>query len=461
MSKGQIITFYSYKGGVGRSFILANVATQLALWGKRVLCVDWDLEAPGLHRYFEFKPPRRGRRRRGLTELISDFAIGKKPAWRNYLSKIAIPDNSFHLSLMSAGKQDNTYASRVQEIDWSALYEEKDLGAYLEEIRNDWKEEFDFTLIDSRTGITDIGGICTVQMPDILAFVFTANYQSLEGAVDVAQRAMQQRNTLPFDRPGLLAVPILSRLDIREERVLAEKWLKIVEEKVGSFYEAWAQTNVSVTDLITLTRIPYFAYWTFGERIAVLQERSKDSESISYNLQTLAALFAHQVSETGLLAENRDLYVSSARGLNGVESVADSRFSYDILLSYTDDTETFADKLSHYLNKEGLRVFMYASTIELSQNWQEHLLQGFQQSRNIGIIIGKRFDIWQLALARLFLTLVTQDRDQNRRTIPILAPGSSQVNIPSFISQFRSYDARRSTPEKVARQIVQSLKPDH
>jgi len=31
---------------------VANVAWILASAGKRVLTVDWDLEAPGLHRYF-------------------------------------------------------------------------------------------------------------------------------------------------------------------------------------------------------------------------------------------------------------------------------------------------------------------------------------------------------------------------------------------------------------------------
>ena len=45
---GQIITFYSYKGGVGRTLALANMATQMVRWGRRVLLVDFDLEAPGL-----------------------------------------------------------------------------------------------------------------------------------------------------------------------------------------------------------------------------------------------------------------------------------------------------------------------------------------------------------------------------------------------------------------------------
>src|SRR5204863_7393525 len=49
---GRIITFYSYKGGTGRTMALANVAWILASAGKKVLAADWDLEAPGLDRFF-------------------------------------------------------------------------------------------------------------------------------------------------------------------------------------------------------------------------------------------------------------------------------------------------------------------------------------------------------------------------------------------------------------------------
>jgi MinD-like ATPase involved in chromosome partitioning or flagellar assembly len=51
--RGEVITFYSYKGGTGRSMALANVACLLSRMDRRVLVVDWDLEAPGLHRYFQ------------------------------------------------------------------------------------------------------------------------------------------------------------------------------------------------------------------------------------------------------------------------------------------------------------------------------------------------------------------------------------------------------------------------
>jgi Mrp family chromosome partitioning ATPase len=49
---GTVVTFYSWKGGVGRTMALANTAVQLARSGHDVLMIDWDLEAPGLDRYF-------------------------------------------------------------------------------------------------------------------------------------------------------------------------------------------------------------------------------------------------------------------------------------------------------------------------------------------------------------------------------------------------------------------------
>ena len=47
----MIVTFYSYKGGVGRSMALMNVAEILADVGYNVIVCDFDLEAPGLERY--------------------------------------------------------------------------------------------------------------------------------------------------------------------------------------------------------------------------------------------------------------------------------------------------------------------------------------------------------------------------------------------------------------------------
>ena len=43
----RFVTFYSYKGGVGRTSALVNVAVLRAMQGNNVLILDFDLEAPG------------------------------------------------------------------------------------------------------------------------------------------------------------------------------------------------------------------------------------------------------------------------------------------------------------------------------------------------------------------------------------------------------------------------------
>src|SRR4051794_9464667 len=73
---GEIVTFYSYKGGTGRSMLLANVGWILASNGKRVLALEWDLEAPGLHRYFHpFLVDKDGTQTDGVIDFVIDYSM--------------------------------------------------------------------------------------------------------------------------------------------------------------------------------------------------------------------------------------------------------------------------------------------------------------------------------------------------------------------------------------------------
>src|SRR5262245_23151883 len=77
--RGRIITFYSYKGGTGRSMALANVAWILASQGERVLAVDWDIDAPGLHRYYHpFIDDKELAYTPGLIDFLADFVEGAR-----------------------------------------------------------------------------------------------------------------------------------------------------------------------------------------------------------------------------------------------------------------------------------------------------------------------------------------------------------------------------------------------
>lgn len=293
-SLGKILTFYSYKGGVGRSMGLANVAALLAKWRRRVLVVDWDLEAPGIEAYFKDCKDLSEQRQQtpGVIDLIHRLAEGEQVDWHDCLLSVPLTDkNGFELAedlkIISAGKTDGQYMSRVQNTNWAELFSSKFLGLHLETLRNTWKEEFDFILIDSRTGITDIGGVCTIQLPDSLLIWFISNQTSVEGVKDVAENATRSQAELPFARNQLAVVPVPSRDESRTEVEKARAWHLRFAEMFGEFYKEWVPLGTNPLDVINDLRIPYVAFWSFGETLPVAEE---DSTGISDAYELLSRL---------------------------------------------------------------------------------------------------------------------------------------------------------------------------
>ncbi|MDJ0634054.1 MAG: SIR2 family protein [Xenococcaceae cyanobacterium MO_188.B29] len=340
MTEGIIVTFYSYKGGVGRTLALANVGVLLSQWGYKVLCVDWDLEAPGLHFYYEHWIEQNDSP--GVIELIQAYVNGETPDWKDFTTQIRLPSSAEPLNFIKAGVQDENYKTRLQSLNWQDLYEQKDLGLFLEKLRETWKQEFDFILIDSRTGITDIGGICTIQFPDILAVFFTINKQNLRGIIDSVNGIIQSRDGFPFDRARLLILPILTRYET-SEKTLGKKGLRTFAKEFEPFYQGWIHRNLNAYDLLDLTKIPYITYWSFWEGLPVIEEGTQSPQDIGYALETLTAVIANKLAESELLVRNRYSFVQAARG----ETVS----SVEVVPRIKSERASFSEKVAlerHY-----------------------------------------------------------------------------------------------------------------
>jgi len=177
-----IVTFYSFKGGVGRTLALANIGLQLAKTGRRVLLVDFDLEAPGLDT-FEMLCPREAHC--GIIEYVSEFMTTRAaPDVRDFIYEVhGVAQRSGRLWIMPAGKGGPEYSKQLSRMNWLRLYEEFDGFFMFEDIKAQWLDSFrpDYILIDSRTGHTDTVGICTRQLPDAVVVLFFPNEQNLNG----------------------------------------------------------------------------------------------------------------------------------------------------------------------------------------------------------------------------------------------------------------------------------------
>jgi cellulose biosynthesis protein BcsQ len=215
-----VVTFYSFKGGVGRTMALVNTAFALARREahNRVLIVDFDLEAPGLTAYKQFATA-------ADTEGLVDYVVhyretGKVPNVMQYVVQCAAADGSPSLPLYvmpagKSGKRDKGYRTKLHSIDWPRLYSEHEGYLMFEDMKQQWAGHFDYVLIDSRTGHTDIGGICTRHLPDVVVLMFFPNAENIGGLEVVVDEIRQQaemnekrqQSKRLFRRPKLLFCP--------------------------------------------------------------------------------------------------------------------------------------------------------------------------------------------------------------------------------------------------------------
>src|SRR6266704_1083558 len=131
------VTFYSFKGGTGRSMALANVAVELARSGQRVLIVDMDLEAPGLD---TFNLPRPNLQPGGVVDYVRQYLErSESPDFAEFVYESRLPSVSGKLWVMPAGRNDSGYDSAFKAIDWADLYENRDGFLLFEDLKAQWE----------------------------------------------------------------------------------------------------------------------------------------------------------------------------------------------------------------------------------------------------------------------------------------------------------------------------------
>lgn len=315
-SRGEIITFYSYKGGTGRTMALANVACLLAERvgpDEKILVIDWDLEAPGLHRFF----PPRIRRETDFSDLGLDATPGlldlflrldellpKEPASSEAVADKAtkaafgsisigdyvLPTDVPGVEIMRAGRnEDGQYPSRVNQFSWEGLFVRapnvyRDLAEHL-------AKRFRYVLIDSRTGVTDISGICTSMMPEKLVVVFTPNRQSLSGMKDLVERATSYRRDSD-DLRRLAVYPLPSRIEGSLEK-LKKLWRSGDPELNVIGYqplfeqllkEAYRLRSCDLSEYFERVQIQQTPDYAFGEEIAVRRRGDRLDIQESYRI---------------------------------------------------------------------------------------------------------------------------------------------------------------------------------
>ena len=182
------VTFYSYKGGVGRTSALVNTAFRLAEKGKRVFILDFDLEAPGVDSYREISD---GTPRQGIVEYVSEYKTGGRvPPLVDYAFEVESASTSpGRIFVMPAGRRNRNYQIQLAGLDWKYFYRHSRGFLFVENLKAAIQKDYspDYVLVDSRTGLTDVFSICTLQLPDLVVLLFSLNNQNVSGTARVYQ----------------------------------------------------------------------------------------------------------------------------------------------------------------------------------------------------------------------------------------------------------------------------------
>ena len=316
--EGKTIVLYSYKGGVGRTMALANIACLMAKQGKKILLIDWDLEAPGLDSYFTSIRDED----LGLVDMITDAKVflqnndekhqNNKDEYECFLEEnltkyisesIKINESAFEVDVIKAGKFDKEYVNKLEAIDWMKFYKEE--PAFFRTFAHFLEKRYDYILIDSRTGLADTSGICTMLMPQVLVLVFSLNRQNLNGVIDVARQSVEYRHG-SFDYRNLTVLPLPSRIDFQNDTDL-KIWEGKYKEKFETlFKELYSLDDCDLKNYFNVANIPYKSSQAYGENITTLKEDANNKKLISFHYKNFLELIELEEQIWEILNEEQE-----------------------------------------------------------------------------------------------------------------------------------------------------------
>lgn len=442
----KIFTFYSYKGGTGRTMSLANVAWILASNGMRVLIIDWDLEAPGLHRFFApFLSDPNLEETDGLIEFLSRYMVAatKLPLqehesdqlwYQNYadIKRFSEPiqwrfPHNGSIDLVGAGRQIPSYGMRINRFDWDGFYSDFGGGAFLDAMIRQMKENYDYILVDSRTGISDTSGICTVHLPDSLVIFYTLNNQSIEGASGVAKDVAQQRIEVNSKKDTFHIFTMATRVELAEKEKLQSR-RRFAQNRFAGFLDSLSFLSPKQRDEYWgKMEVLYDPYYAYEEVLATIADEPDHPNSVLAALEHLTQYLTNgEIRKLGEMSESKrsealDAYfrLGSTKLKPNIEPQRAPE-TYDVFISNSTADKELAERL-YFLLESSYRIFYTPKSIQPGDIWGTALHDAIEHSRLMVILLSQNIPTKgsQLLNAEINVALDRQKRDPSFKILPV------------------------------------------
>ena len=327
----RIVTFYSYKGGVGRTLACANFGIYLAKTGRKVLLLDMDFEAPGLD--CKFFTDATTNISNGLIDQVAAFQHGQPLPG---LSPIHIPLSEEvtraggSLQLIPAGNYGvpHKYYETLSSLDWKFLLRDARGLAFWFDLLSRIRKEFqpDVLVIDSRTGYTEIGGLCTQVLPDTVLLLTSTSWESMAGTrnmYEIIRTSRTVRETRGNRLPVELRV-VVTRLPANEDPESLDRRMRLrLNLEIPRLFYVYANSDLANEEFLAMSSSAEKAKPLLADYVALFESLNPE-DTIDYVKSRLTSFRANltlrkeddsrrEIQELLTLFPRAEVYLEAAR----------------------------------------------------------------------------------------------------------------------------------------------------
>jgi cellulose biosynthesis protein BcsQ len=336
LSLPRTVTFYSFKGGVGRTTALTHVAWILAMRGRKVVAVDLDLEAPGLSTAFNLDP----QPEYGIVDYFyerSYLPAGIEPSILipDIFGEVRIQNAKGRLFVVPAGCLSLDYISKVDDLHANTVIDgDQNLWTvFKREIYERLKP--DVILIDSRTGINQWGALSLIQAADEAIMFLFPNAQNKQG-IKLLLQSLQNLNKSSINFV-FSPVPDVSKLD-----KVKEIYQSLLDEiKISTDEESEIDDNdpLEIPEPLVIPYLPH---------IALVDYYPVEGSEVYYNkIANLIDEEPDKIERTNILTnsetETRWKIIESLQFPDVNAAEVDQKQQFELLFQRTNDFEKFLD----------------------------------------------------------------------------------------------------------------------
>ena len=269
MSAGITLAFHSYKGGTGKTTVITNLAANLAMMGKRVCLLDFDLYAPSLTTYFQKNPETYLNSFLASEAEISEVLVDLSPELKL--------NGKLLIGFSSPKKEDIHEIEINHDMKWQYKALKRIIAAKKELFS---KYKIDYLLIDTSPGIR-YWAINALAIADVLFLMMKLNEMDIAGTkkmIDEIYETLTKFGSEYFvilnKVPGALPIH-----EIHNNKEIITEIENQIGIKIIESIPCFCEIQFNKHEFLTTIKKPNHA---FSERVRSIAEKITEME---YNAQ--------------------------------------------------------------------------------------------------------------------------------------------------------------------------------